>query len=161
MSAALLTKLKAAGRPKGTEAELERFQSWLPPDIQPVNSAIRGWIRRFKAGETVSERLRLESEALEDIQRRLLHLRDGAHKALLVGFTDMIARGMDKGMQARQQALAGTYIEPEFEDQLEDHVQQWLRKRERGPQRAMAGYLLRLMEAWKRQRRAETEPDGE
>lgn len=150
MKAALWTKLKSSGPVKNFTEEMEMFALWLPVEMLPLIVSLRKWVQRFEEEDVAERRIDLELAAVHEIRNGLRGVSDCR---LLGEFLERAEAVIIESRQVRQSALLGEPVATDLEDRMVGNIQAWLRSyRHDLGRRAMAAWLLRMIEIWQLQK---------
>ena len=152
MKAALWTKLKSTGPVGSFTKEMERFVLWLPVEMLPLIVSLRRWVQQFGEEDVAERRIDLELAAIHDIRDDLSGFSDSQ---MLGEFLDQAEAVIIESRRARQSALSGEPVASDLEDRMVENIQAWLRSyRHDLGRRALAAWLLRMIEIWQLQKEA-------
>jgi hypothetical protein len=152
MKSALWAKLKSTGPVGSFTEEMDRFALWLPVDMLPLIVSLRKWVQRFGEEDVAEHRIALELAAIYDIRDGLNTVSD---YQLLGEFLDRTEAVIVESRQARQSALSGEPVASDLEDRMVRNIQAWLHSYQHDlDRRAIAAWLLRMIEIWQRQKEA-------
>lgn len=149
MNTALETKLKCAGPLLDFDSEMQRFLFWLPPSIRPLLVLFRDWQQRYRQAGKPIERIEIEQQAVRDLRQYLVHIPE---YPFLVEFMAHAENALVTSAKSRRHALEGKTIDRHLDDKLFDGLLAWLAGYHPGPYQDIAGWLARLLMAWKNER---------
>ena len=152
MNAALLTKVRASGKPKGVFDELQHLRYWVPVALQPLHAQLIERTHQFVNERNVDARLRIEADTISSI-RRFFVLHPGIDgERLLTSFVDEIERIAADSRKIRAEVLKGVVVADDYEDRLIDELQRWLKHQRLHGHEALIAWLDRLLTAWRSER---------
>ncbi|MFQ5581160.1 MAG: hypothetical protein ACE5F3_00850 [Mariprofundaceae bacterium] len=151
MRAGLWVKLKSAGPVGSFDAEMQRFTPWLPASLRPMLVALRRWIALYNDEANPDQRIAIEARAVQNLRTYQI---DEPEYQLIADFLNQVEKVLLQSKAAREAALHGEPIDGGLEDRLIDSIQSWLQEQHQLDRRAVAAWLARLLECWRRQRGA-------
>lgn len=149
MRAALWTKLKSAGPVGSFGEEMQRFISWLPNDLRPMLAILRRRVNAFNTEADPARRLDIEIDTVKELQA---YPAEGPEQLLVIELLAKVENLLLQSKAERRAALRGEPVDSALEERMLDDIRHWLECQRQPERRDMAGWLLRLMMCWQRQR---------
>jgi len=147
--AALWSKLKSAGPVGSFDVEMQRFISWLPEDLRPMLAVVRQRVEVFHSETNPARRLEIE---ISTVQALRAYPAEGEEQRLIRELLARLENLLRQSQAARQAARRGEAVDAALEERMLTDIEHWLGRQRQPERRAVAGWLMRLMTCWKRQR---------
>ncbi|MDQ7010300.1 MAG: hypothetical protein Q9M29_00630 [Mariprofundaceae bacterium] len=153
MRAALWSKLKSAGPVGNFDEEMQRFIFWLPNDLRPMLAVLRRRVDAFNREADPARRLEMEIDTVKELQA---YPAEGPEQRLVIELLAKVESLLLQSKATRRAALRGEPVDSAPEERMLDDIRHWLECQRQPERRGLAGWLMRLMVCWQRQRASST-----
>ncbi len=151
MHDALWTKIRALGAYTSVRREIARITPWLPYALRPLAWEMQRCMQQHHKADEPEERLRIEQETLDKLRLKLIHTPE---HAFLSGVLRKAEHVLRESRAQRQAVLRGMQAaDGGLDDTLFSGLTDWIRQHRTPGNRALAAVILRILAAWRHERR--------